>query len=153
MKAISQSVAAIAIVGGALLCCAAAAMGIIFLFRTIPYTSLIMFFVFREGGNAMCYFLLFFIASLPSPWIFWRILKETRLQFSVLSVMVGYFLGLIALIFAIPIIATPFVSPLVGFLVYGCLAWIVGSIFVLFETRGKNQNLEMSDNHTSQNKL
>ncbi len=112
-----------------------------------------MFFVFREGGNAMCYFLLFFIASLPSPWIFWRILKETRLQFSVLSVMVGYFLGLIALIFAIPIIATPFVSPLVGFLVYGCLAWIVGSIFVLFETRGKNQNLEMSDNHTSQNKL
>jgi len=68
--------------------------------------------------------------AIPAAIVFYLILKRTRLKLTIPAVLVAYIAGSATAILLLPLIATPSVTRLQGFLIFLGLACSVGYAFV-----------------------
>ena len=117
-------------------------VGAFFILTIVPSTSIIIYYVFKEGASIQEYMFLAVMISLPSLFVFWFIMKKAESGFSFGSAVLCYMSGIIALAFWLPFVAKPEISPVIGFIAYILVAATAGFLIIvlLFKMKKAAQN-------------
>jgi hypothetical protein len=112
-----------------------------------PPTGIIFYFVFKEGAGTGSYFTFFLVLGLPALFTFWLVLSTTEFKISFGSAVLCYISGLCLLLILIPLMATPEITPLMGFCFFVAVALTAGFALFLFLHRQEFLRPEGKTNH------